>query len=437
MSALRRSEARVSIRRHLLAGLFLAGILIVGIAGWARGTELAGAVIAHGFVVVESDVKKVQHPEGGVVGELNVRDGDHVEAGDVVVRLDATQTKANLGVITKSLDEFYARRARLDAEKEGAETVTFPKDLAARAAANPEVAHLIEGERKLFLFRLEARKGQKAQLRERVSQLREEIGGLTEQTAAKTEEIDLIHEELKGVLGLWEKKLIPFTRVTALKRDAARLEGERGQLIASKASASSKISEVELQIVQIDEDARSKVAEDLSEVRGKIAELSEKEIAAKDLLRRIDIRAPRAGLVHELAVHTVGGVIRAGETIMLIVPDNDALTVEARVSPTDIDQLHHGQAAFLRFSAFNQRTTPQLNGTLSRISPDLTEDQRTGQRYYTVHIDTSDDEIRRLGTLKILPGMPVEVFIRTEDRTVLSYLLKPLSDQVMRAFRDG
>jgi HlyD family secretion protein len=437
MSTLRRSKARVSIRRHLWAGLFLAGILVVGVAGWARGTELAGAVIAHGFVVVESDVKKVQHPDGGVVGELNVADGDHVEAGQVVVRLDATQTKSNLGVITKSLNELYARRGRLDAEKEGDETVTFPDELVAQASAKSEVAHLIEGERKLFSFRLEARKGQKAQLRERVSQLREEIGGLTEQIAAKTEEIDLIREELKGVLGLWEKKLIPFTRVTALKRDAARLEGERGQLIASKASASGKISEVELQIVQIDEDARSKVAEELSEVRGKIAELSEKKIAAEDLLRRIDIRAPRPGLVHELAVHTVGGVIRAGETIMLIVPDNDALTVEARVSPTDIDQLRHGQAALLRFSAFNQRTTPQLNGTLSRIAPDLTEDQRTGERYYTVHIDASDDEIGRLGTLKVLPGMPVEVFIRTEDRTVLSYLLKPLSDQVMRAFRDG
>jgi HlyD family secretion protein len=169
MIALRRSQSRVSIRRHLLGGVVLGGILVVGIAGWARGTELAGAVIAQGFVVVESDVKKVQHPEGGVVGELNVRDGDHVEAGDVVVRLDATQTKANLGVVTKRLDELYARRARLDAEKEGGEAVVFREDLVARATADPEIAHLIEGERKLFLFRADARKGQKAQLRQRVS----------------------------------------------------------------------------------------------------------------------------------------------------------------------------------------------------------------------------------------------------------------------------
>jgi len=436
MSA-RPSQSRPSIRRHLVAGLVLTVTLLLGVAGWARGTEIAGAVIASGFVVVESEVKKVQHPEGGIVGELSVRNGDHVKAGDVVVRLDATQTKADLGVITKSLDELYARGARLDAEKDGAKEIAFPEVLLARAEGSPDVAHLIEGERKLFGFRQEAREGKKAQLRERVSQLSEEIGGLSEQIDAKTQEIDLIQEELRGVLTLWEKKLIPFTRVTALKRDAARLEGERGQLTASKASASGKISEVELQIIQVDDDARSEEAEELSEVRARIAELSEKRIAAEDLLKRIDIRAPQTGIVHELAVHTVGGVIGAGETIMLVVPKGDALTIEARVSPVDIDQLRFDQKALVRFSAFSQRTTPELNGTLARISADLTEDERTGDRYYTAHVDVTDDEIDRLGALKIVPGMPVEIFIRTEDRTVLSYLLKPLSDQVMRAFRDG
>jgi membrane fusion protein, type I secretion system len=431
------SKSRTSIKRHLAAGLMAAGVLVVAIAGWARGTEIVGAVIASGFVVVESDVKKVQHPEGGIVGELNVHGGDRVEAGEVVVRLDATQTKADLGVITKSLDELYARRARLDAEKEGAKDIAFPQTLLSRARSEPEVRHLIDGERKLFRFRTEARDGQKAQLRERVSQLREEISGLSEQADAKAQEIDLIREELEGVLTLWEKRLVPFTRVTALKRDASRLEGERGQLIASRAAANGKISEVELQIIQVDDDARSEDAEELAEVRAKIAELSEKKIAAEDLLKRIDIRAPQTGIVHELTVHTVGGVVGAGETMMLVVPDDDSLTIEARVSPTDIDQLHYGQPALVRFSAFNQRTTPELNGTLDRIAADLTEDERTGERYYTVRVGLSDDEIRRLAALEIVPGMPVEVFVRTEGRTVLSYLLKPLSDQIMRAFRDG
>lgn len=431
------TPARRSIRFHLLAGLAAAGVLIVLIGGWARSTELAGAVIASGLVVVESDVKKVQHAEGGTVGELNVRDGDHVEAGDVVVRLDATQTKANLGVITKSLDELYARRARLNAEMEGAEVLTFPEELVARAKTDSDIDQLVEGGRKLFSLRLGARKGQKAQLRERVLQLREEIGGLSKQIDAKSTEISLIHEELEGVLRLWDKKLIQVTRVIALKRDAARLEGERGQLLASKASTSGKIFEVELQIIQVDVDARSEVAEELADVRAKIAELSERKIAADDLLKHVDIRAPRSGFVHELSIHTVGGVIGAAETLMLIVPENDSLTIEVRVSPTDIDQLQLDQAAVVSFPAFSQQTTPQLNGNLSRISADLTEDERTGERYYTVRIALSDSEIARLGNLRIVPGMPVEAFIQTGNRTVLSYLFKPFTDQVMRAFRDG
>ena len=238
-------------------------------------------------------------------------------------------------------------------------------------------------------------------------------------------------------MDLWQKKLIPFTRVNSLKRDAARLEGERGQLIASKASTGGKIAEVELQIIQVDDDARSKVAEELSDVRAKIAELSEREIAAEDQLKRIDIRAPQTGRVHQLAVHTIGHVITPGETIMLIVPDNDELSVEAKVSPNDIDQLRPDQLAGLRFSAFNQRVTPEVNGTVSWISADVTEDERTGVSYYTVRIAVSDAELAQLKGLKIVPGMPVEAFIQTGNRTAFSYFLKPLTDQVMRTFRES
>lgn len=426
-----------SIRRHLLTGSVLAVVLVVALAGWARTTQINGAVIANGVVVVESDVKKVQHPAGGIVGELNVHDGDHVKAGDVLLRLDDTQTKASLGIITQSLDELEARQARLDAEKEDEQSIRFPDDLLARQATDPDVSHLVDGESKLFNLRLAARTGQKAQLRERASQLREEVKGLAEQIDAKTEENSLIQQELEGVMDLWKKKLVPFTRVTSLKRDAARIEGERGQLIAAKASTSGKISEVELQIIQVDDDARSKVAEELSDIRAKIAELSERKIAAEDLLKHIDIRAPQTGHIHQLSVHTVGGVIAAGETVMLIVPENDALSVEAKVSPNDIDQLRPDQPVQLRFSSFSQRTTPQLNGTISWISADLTQDQHTGVSYYTMRIAVSDAEIARLHGLKIIPGMPVETFIETGSRTVLSYLLKPLTDQVMRTFRDS
>lgn len=238
---------RGSIRWHLVAGLLIGTLLVAGVAGWASTTQLAGAVIASGVVVVDSDVKKVQHPTGGVVSELNVRDDDYVKAGDVVVRLDATQTKANAPVYSKSLDELRARKSRLEAEKDGADSIVFPAELLGREKADREVAHILDGERKLFNLRLEARRGQKAQLRERTAQLREEIAGLLEQIEAKTQEIALIEEELTGVLDLWKKKLIPFTRVTSLKRDAARLDGERGQLVAAKASTGGKIAEVELQ----------------------------------------------------------------------------------------------------------------------------------------------------------------------------------------------
>ena len=431
------SPSRRSIGRHLFAGTLVAGVLIASVAGWAGTARLAGAVIAKGIVVVDSEVKKIQHPTGGIVGELRVRNDQRVNAGDVVVRLDETQAKANLAVFTKSLDELYARQARLEAEKDGAESIQFPADLLASEANDLQVAHILEGERKLFNLRSEARNGQKAQLRERASQLKEEVRGLTEQVAAKAQEIDLIEQELKGVLDLWRKQLVPFTRVTSLKRDAARLGGERGQLIASKAEAGGKIAEVELQIIQVDQDIRSKAAEELSDVRAKISELSERKIAAEDQLKHIDIRAPQTGRVHELAVHTVGGVITPSETIMLIVPDNDSLSVQVKVSPNDIDELRPEQPALLRFSAFNLRTTPELNGSVTWIAADQTEDQRTGSSYYTVRIGVPDAEVARLHGLKIIPGMPVEAFIQTQSRTMLSYLVKPLMDQVMRTFRES
>ena len=426
---------RRSIRWHLFAGLLIAALLVAGVAGWAATTELSGAVIASGVVVVNSDVKKVQHPTGGVVAELNVRDDDYVKAGDVVVRLDATQTKANAAVYSKSLDELRARKSRLEAEKDGANSILFPDELLEREKTDREVAHILEGERKLFNLRVEARRGLKAQLRERTAQFREEIAGLIEQIEAKTQEIALIEEELTGVLDLWKKKLIPFTRVTSLKRDAARLDGERGQLVAAKASTGGKIAEVELQIIQVDDDARSKVAEELSDVRAKIAELSEREIAAQDQLKRIDIRAPQSGRVHQLSVHTIGHVITPGETIMLIVPDRDVLSVEAKVAPSDVDQLYPDQPSILRFSAFNIRTTPELNGKVSWVSPDITEEERTGTSYYTLRIAVSNAELAKLKGLKVIPGMPVEAFIQTGARSALSYFLKPLADQIERTFR--
>jgi HlyD family secretion protein len=429
-------RALASIRRHLISALALILLLAGGLGGWAATTKLSGALIAPGQLVVDSNVKKVQHPTGGVVGELRVRDGDHVKTGDILVKLDETVTRANLAIVVGSLDELYARQARLQAERDGDAEVTFPASLLDKLS-DPAVARLVSGEKSLFRLRAEARMGQQAQLRQRVDQLKEEIAGLSKQIAAKKSEIELIHTELKGVDELWKRQLVQIQRLSALQRDETRVQGELGQLEANVAQTKGRISEINLQIIQIDQDLRSEVAKELGEIQGKLAELVERRVAAEDQLKRIDLRAPQDGIVHQLAVHTIGGVVNPGEVVMLIVPDGDQLTVEAKIAPQDIDRIRVGQKAMLRLSAFNQRTTPEVDGEVLRISPDLSTDQRTGASYYTMQIAIKPDHAGTLDALRLVAGMPVEAFVQTPPRTILSYLTKPLVDQVRKAFREG
>jgi HlyD family secretion protein len=427
--------ARRSIRMHLIAGLALMLVVAGGFGGWASTVQISGALIAPGSVVVESNVKKVQHPTGGVVGEVRVRDGDMVKAGDIVVRLDETVVKAGLAIVVKTLNGLWARAARLEAEQRGLDQIKFPTMLTDRAD-DPDVRDVMASETKLFEVRVFGRAGQKSQLRERVSQLNEEIAGLTAQEQAKDKEIALVEKELVGVRQLYDQRLIQLSRLTTLERDMARLSGERAQYIAARAQAKGKITETELQIIQIDKDVVSEVSKDLREANDKIGEFVERKVTAEDQLRRIDIRAPQDGVVLQSTVHTVGGVITAGDAIMMIVPRADDLSVEAKVNPQDIDKLQIGQKTLLRLSAFNQRTTPELNGVVTRVSADVTSDQRTGQSYYTIRVSLPAGEIARLGEVKIIPGMPVEAFVQTGDRTMFSYLMKPFSDQLMRSFRE-
>ncbi len=427
--------ARRSIRLHLIVGLVVVLVVAGGFGGWASTVPISGALIAPGSVVVDSNVKKVQHPTGGVVGEVRVRDGDLVKTGDIVVRLDETVVKASLAIVVKTLNGLYARAARLEAEQQGRDKIAFPKALADRAE-DPDVRDVLASETKLFEVRVNGRIGQKAQLRERVTQLNEEIEGLKAQEAAKDKEIELVQKELVGVRQLFDQHLVQLTRLTTLERDAARLAGERAQYIAARAQAKGKITETELQIIQVDKDMLAEVSKDLRETNDKIGEFVERKVTAEDQLRRIDIRAPQDGMVLQSTVHTVGGVITAGDAIMMIVPQADALSVEAKVNPQDIDKLQIGQKTLLRLSAFNQRTTPEISGVVTRVSADVTTDQRTGQSFYTIRVSMPSDEIKRLGDVKIIPGMPVEAFVQTGDRTMLSYLMKPLSDQFMRSFRE-
>ena len=428
-------DPRASIRRHIVLGLAAVMLVAGGIGGWAATTEISGALIAPGSVVVESSARKVQHPSGVVVGEIAVTGGLNVAAGDILIRLDETMTRANLQIVSKTLDEMTTRRARLRAERDGASEMSWPSAFSNRRQ-DESIIELMADEQRLFELRSSTRLGQKRQLRERIAQLREEANGIVAQQAAKSQELVLVNNELEGVRELWSKQLIQMNRLTALEREAARLDGERAQLIAAAAQGRGKISEIELQITQIDRELASEVGRELREIDGKAGEYAERKVAAEDQLRRIDIRAPISGTVHELNVHTVGGVISAGEQLMLIVPASERLTVEARVSPQDIDQVRVGQTAALRFSAFSQRTTPEINGAVSRVSADVTTEQRTGIAYYTARIAIGPDELARLGDVRLVPGMPVEAFIKTADRTVGSYLTKPLFDQVARAFRE-
>jgi HlyD family secretion protein len=435
MSVTLSPELRGMLRRQTTAIIIAAVLLVAGLGGWAMTTEFTGAVIAAGQLVVDSNVKKVQHPTGGVVGKLNVREGKEVKAGDIVISLDDTQIRANRDIVVKALNELSARQAREEAERDGLDKVTFPADLLARQS-DPDVAKAVTGEQRQFEIRRTSREGQKAQLRERMLQLRQEIGGYDAQITSKDKQIEWVGKELVGVYELWEKNLIPYTRVTSLEREKERLVGERGQLMAAIAQSKGKIAETELQILQVDQDMRTEVGKDLAEIRARTAEMIERKVAAEDQLKRVDIRAPIDGVVLQLTVHTVGGVITAGEAIMLIVPQTDTLQVEAKIPPQEIDQIRIGQPSVLRFVAFSQRTTPELNGTVIRISADVSEDAKTGARFYTIRLDVSPEEVARLGAVKLVPGMPVETLIQTSPRTVMSYLIKPLHDQLARAFRE-
>lgn len=426
---------RRSIRRNLLGGVTVIALLFGVVGGFAATMQISGAIVAHGMVVVASSGKKVQHPTGGIVSKILVRDGAHVEAGDLLVQLSDTVSRANLAFVTKSLDELYGRKSRLAAERDGAAEMTVVPSLAARAA-EPEIEALVASERRLFEIRRIERSGNKARLRERIEQLDKQIQGYLAQEKAKTREITLIGQELVGIRDLVASKLAPLSKLTAYERDATRIEGERAQLIASTAQAKGAIAEVELQILQLDKEFSSETGGELRDVDAKIAEFEERKVTAEDQLLRIDIRAPSSGTVHQSTVHTIGGVIGAGEPIMMIVPDHEALAVEAKIAPQDIDQLVIGQKALLRFTAFNQRTTPEVEGVVSLVSADVTHDQRTNESYYVARIAPTLEKTEQARPLALVPGMPAEVFVTVGDRTMMSYLMKPLSDQMMRAFRD-
>jgi membrane fusion protein, type I secretion system len=427
------ANAERDFHRRMVFGLAVVALLFVAFGGWAASASLSSAVIAPGRVVVDSSIKKIQHPTGGIVKEIDVKNGDRVEAGDILLRLDDTQTRATLGIVQSQLIELTARKARLAAERDQTDEIEFP---AGFEQTSPEHQRIAAGERRLFKSKMKTAENKKAQLRERIGQYHHEIDGLLKQEKSKSRELDLVNDELKRLEDMYARELVPVTRVLSIRRDTVRIEGEHGALISQIARLRGQVYEVELKIVEVGETIMLDAQKEYRDTEARIAELNERQIAAEDVLRRVDIRAPRSGMVHELAVHTVGGVIGPGDVVMGIVPMEENRTIEVRVAPTDIDQVAAEQTVILRFPAFHKSTTPEISGTIARIAADVSQENENGAPYYTARIDVADAELAKLGHRKLVAGMPVEAYIQTGTRSALSFLTKPLTDQITRAFKE-
>ncbi len=426
------------VRKYMLAAFVTIFCLLGGVTAWATMTEIAGAVIASGTIVVEGNSKQVQHQEGGIVKEVFVKNGDLVNSGDLLIQLDDTVTKANLAIVTKQLDSLYAQEIRLVAEQDGATELAFAQQDQSQSSVDRQdsIDKINKSQERLFYARRNSLIGQKQQLKEQIVQFEKQIEGLFSQSEAKNIELGYLDDELDDLGGLLSQQLVSASRVVALKRDHAKLTGEVGDLTAQVAQAKQAISERNIQILQLDEDFLANVLQQLQETRSQIAQLEEQKIAALDQLTRIDIRASKNGVIHNLNVHTIGQVIQPAEITMLIVPQDDQLIVEAQIQPVDIDQVKIEQTATIRLPSFDQRTTPELKASVSNISADLLQDANTGLSFYVTRLVIPKQELVKLGNKNLVPGMPVEAFIKTNERSVISYLTKPITDQIQHAMRE-
>jgi HlyD family secretion protein len=419
----------------LLAGVTLGG-LVVGAGGWAATMNISAAVIGSGVIGVEGNTKKIQHGQGGVVREIRVSNGTLVRAGDILLRLDGVEASTTLAATIKEIDQLDARRLRLIAERDGVEELIDPIQQIARL----EDGQFIEGlksETSLFKARREQIDSKTAQLKEQIAQIEQQRDGTRQRLISNAEEASWSEQQAQKIENLAKEGLVQFSRLADSKRMVAQLSGERSQLLSDEATAGKRITEIELQIAQLDKDRRAEVLTDLLDTNGKLAKLAEQRLALEDQIEHLDIRAPVDGIVHQLATHTIGGLLSPGETAMNIVPTRDMLTVDMRIKPNDVDQVSIGQAARLRFSAFNQRTTSEIEGRVESLSPDVSVNEQTGETWYSARIAISPQERAKLGELALIPGMPVEAYIKAEPRTALAYLIKPISDQMERAMREN
>lgn len=423
-------------RSRLVAGYAASALFVFGLIGYAASTTIHGAVIAQGAMVVEGNLRKVQHQDGGIVSALEVRNGQRVKAGDVLLTLEDSQRRAEFAQITLQLASQELRAARLGAERDTRETFALPGTVAQRME-EPEIATMVQAEKTLFEARRRARRGEAAQLDERIIQTRQEIAGLEAQLKAVKAQSVISAQELASLQGLFERGLTQVARINPLRRAVVQLEGQASELDAQIARARARISETLLQSTQIDKQALNEVTRELRETHERIADLNERRISAEARLNRTRVRAPIDGVVHQLSVFTLGGVIAPGEVVMMLVPEGESLLVEARIDPAFIDQIAPGQGAVIRLSSLDARTTPELNGKVSFVSADIEQDPRAnGTSHFRARVALSAGEAERLDGQKLSPGLPAEIHIQTRERTILSYFMKPFTDQIARAFRE-
>ena len=408
----------------------------VGIFGlWAGAVPITGAVVTSGQLVVNHNVRKVQHPTGGVVGEILAREGDIVKAGQVVLRLDETVIRATLTGITKKIDELEARIARLNAERTGYSELKFTKGLLDRHS-DTEVAEILTTERSLFDARKASHELRKSRLSERVGQLMQELESLIAELEAKKKLAAITAKELAGLKSLENLRLVNTQRLNTIERDAVTVQGQQQQLAASIAQTQGKIVETKMQSSSLDDELRAEVTKELREAQGELAQQLEKRAAATDQLQRIDVRAPASGKVHQSIAHTVGGVITAAEPVMLIVPMEEQLELEVRVQPQDIDLIFVGQPALIKLNAFNRRLIPDIDGEVTRVSADISKDQQTGALYFNARLAIDPASVAKIAALKLQPGMQADAFVRTSERTMLQYMFHPIAEQFRRSLRE-
>ncbi len=416
--------------RIVVAGV-MAAALVGGCGAWAYHAPLGGAIIAQGKVAVKSQIQLIQHRDGGIVSEILMANGDYVHAGDVLIRLDETQTRAELGILRTQLIEALGRKARLIAERDDARKIDFDREV----LDSSNSASVRSGEIRLFDENRSVREARREQMVSQIEQLNEQIRALTAQQTANGSERTIVKEELARLGMLYSKNLIEITKYKASERDLVKAEGVSGELSANIARVKGQISETKIKIIELDQQVRTDSQRELRDIEGKVGELRERLIAAQDRLSRASLTAPCNGHVNDLAVHTVNGVVSPKETLMSIVPNEAQLVVEARLSPNDIDQAAIGQKARMRFTAFNRRTTPEIMGKVLTIGASTSTDGGNGQNYYLTTIALQDN-VRIVADRPVVPGMPVEVYLSTEERSALSYLLKPFTDQVARAMQE-